>query len=52
MRVAKSATKHVINEADAIHAASWSLWAEPLDDGEGAPEQWRELRLGFDLMPG
>ena len=30
---------------DAIQAAEWSLWIEPLDD-DGPPH--RELRLGFD----
>lgn len=45
MKAAKSATKHGIAEADGIHAASYPLWIEPLDDNPG---QWRELRLGFD----
>ena len=45
MRAAKSATKHGIAEIDGIHAASYPLWIEPLDEG---PNQWRELRLGFD----
>lgn len=45
MRTAKSATKHGIAETDGIHAASYPLWIEPLDDD---PNQWRELRLGFD----
>lgn len=45
MKAAKSAAKHGIAEADGIHAASYPLWIEPLDDNPG---QWRELRLGFD----
>jgi len=45
MRTAKSATKHGIAETDGIHAASYPLWIEPLDDD---PNQWRELRFGFD----
>ena len=45
MKAAKSATKHGIAEADGIHAASYPLWIEPLDDDSA---QWRELRLGFD----
>lgn len=45
MRLTESATKHGISEADAIQAASWPIWVEPLDDD---PAQWRELRLGFD----
>lgn len=44
MKAAKSATKHGIAEADGIHAASYPLWIEPLDDNPG---QWRELRLGL-----
>lgn len=45
MKAARSATKHGIAETDGIHAASYPLWIEPLDDN---PSQWRELRLGFD----
>nr|WP_297189523.1 toxin [uncultured Corynebacterium sp.] len=45
MRATKSATKHGISARDAFQAATDSLWVEPLDDD---PEQWRELRLGFD----
>lgn len=43
MKVHKSALKHGVSAEDAIQAAVWSLWIEPLDDGP--PE--RELRLGF-----
>ena len=45
MRTAKSATKRGIAETDGIHAASYPQWIEPLDED---PNQWRELRLGFD----
>ena len=45
MRVHPSALKHGVSPEDAIQAAEWSLWIEPLDDG-GPPD--RELRLGFD----
>ena len=45
MKVHKSALKHGISPEDAIQAAEWSLWIEPLDD-DGPPD--RELRLGFD----
>ncbi len=44
MKVHASARKHGISTLDAIQAAEWSLWIEPLDDG---PPR-RELRLGFD----
>ena len=45
MKVHPSALKHGVSAQDAIQAAEWSLWIEPLDD-DGPPE--RELRLGFD----
>ncbi len=45
MRVHASALKHGVAQEDAIQAAEWSLWIEPLDD-DGPP--YRELRLGFD----
>ncbi len=45
MRVHQSALKHGVSSEDAIQAAEWSLWIEPLDEG-GPPD--RELRLGFD----
>lgn len=45
MRVHRSALKHGVSSEDAIQAAAWSLWIEPLDAG-GPPD--RELRLGFD----
>lgn len=45
MKVHPSALKHSVVALDAIQAAEWSLWIEPLDD-DGPPH--RELRLGFD----
>lgn len=45
MRVHASAFKHGVSADDAVQAAEWSLWIEPLDGG-GPPD--RELRLGFD----
>ena len=45
MKVHPSALKHGVASEDAIQAAEWSLWIEPLD-GDGPPD--RELRLGFD----
>lgn len=45
MKVHQSALKHGLEEPDAVQAAEWPLWIEPLDD-DGPPH--RELRLGFD----
>jgi hypothetical protein len=45
VKVHRSALKHGISSEDAIQAAEWSLWIEPLDE-DGPPH--RELRLGFD----
>lgn len=47
MRVHPSALKHGVTADDAIQAAEWSLWVEPLDE-----DDWpkRELRLGFDTQ--
>jgi hypothetical protein len=45
VKVHASALKHGVSSEDAIQAAEWSLWIEPLDEG-GPPT--RELRLGFD----
>jgi hypothetical protein len=45
VKVHPSALKHGVSSEDAIQAAEWSLWIEPLDEG-GSPD--RELRLGFD----
>ena len=45
MRVIYTASKHGIDDKDAIRAATHPIWIEPLDEPD---EQWRELRLGFD----
>jgi hypothetical protein len=45
VKVNPSALKHGVSPEDAIQAAEWALWIEPL--GDDAPPQ-RELRLGFD----
>ena len=45
MKVHPAALKHGISAEDAVQAAEWSLWIEPLSD-DGPPD--RELRLGFD----
>jgi hypothetical protein len=44
VKVHPGALKHGISAEDAVQAADWALWIEPLDDGPPA----RELRLGFD----
>lgn len=46
MRVHDSALKHGVLTDDAIHAATWALWIEDLDDDSPA----RQLRLGFDTQ--
>ena len=45
MKVHQSALKHGVSREDAVQAADWSQWIEPLGD-----DDWphRELRLGFD----
>lgn len=45
MRVHASALKHGVLPEDAVQAADWSQWIEPLEE-----DDWphRELRLGFD----
>ena len=47
MKVHRSALKHGVSSEDAVQAAEWSQWVEPLEDGD-----WprRELRLGFDTQ--
>lgn len=45
MKVHASALRHGVAAEDAVQAAEWALWIEPLDD-DGPPH--RELRLGFD----
>jgi len=47
VRVHDSALKHGIPREDAVQAADWPQWIEPLDE-EGWPH--RELRLGFDTQ--
>jgi hypothetical protein len=44
VKVHPGALKHGISAEDAVQAAAWPLWIEPLDEGPPA----RELRLGFD----
>jgi len=44
VKVHPSALKHGVAGEDAVQAAEWAVWIEPLDDG---PPR-RELRLGFD----
>ncbi len=45
MKVHDGALKHGVLPEDAVQAAAWPQWVEPLDELE-----WphRELRLGFD----
>lgn len=47
MKVQRSALKHGVSSEDAVQAADWSQWIEPLED-----DDWphRELRLGFDTQ--
>jgi hypothetical protein len=45
VKVHSSALKHGISPEDAIQAAEWSAWIEPLND-DGPP--YRELRPAFD----
>ena len=45
MKVHPSALKHGIDSEDAVQAAEWAIWIEPLTDEETPT---RELRLGFD----
>lgn len=44
IRVHSSGRRHGVSPEDAIHAATWPLWIENLDDENPA----RQLRLGFD----
>ena len=44
MKVHRSVLTHGVSPEDAIQAAEWSMWIEPLDDGPPC----RELRLGCD----
>ena len=45
MRVHPGALKHGVAAEDAVQAAQWAVWIEPLTDDESPG---RELRLGFD----
>ena len=47
MKVHDGALKHGVLPKEAVQAAEWPLWVEPLDE-----EDWphRELRLGFDTQ--
>ncbi len=47
MKVHRSALQHGVSTEDAVQAANWSQWIEPLQD-----DDWphRELRLGFDTQ--
>jgi hypothetical protein len=36
MKVHPSALKHGVSQDDAVQAAEWSVWIEPLDD-DGPP---------------
>ncbi len=46
MKIHPSALKHGVSQEDAVQAADWPLWIEPLDDEDDWPH--RQLRLGFD----
>jgi hypothetical protein len=48
VKVHDSALKHGVLPEDAVQAADWPLWIEPLDNEEDWPR--RELRLGFDTQ--
>jgi hypothetical protein len=47
VKVHNSALKHGVLPEDAVQAAGWPLWVEPLDDTN---RPHRELRLGFDTQ--
>lgn len=34
MKIPRSALKHGVSAADAIQAAYWALWVEPLEEDE------------------
>jgi hypothetical protein len=46
MKVHPAALKRGISAEDAVQAAEWPLWMEPLNDDQ---PPIRELRLGFDI---
>ncbi len=47
MKVHDIALEHGVAPPDAVQAADWPLWVEPLEDAD-----WphRELRIGFDTQ--
>jgi hypothetical protein len=47
VKVHASALKHGVLPEDAVQAADWCLWIEPIEE-----DDWphRELRLGFDTQ--
>ncbi len=47
MKIHPSALKHGIDVQDAVQAAEWAVWIEPLTEEETPA---RELRLGFDTQ--
>lgn len=47
MKVHPSALKHGVGADDAVQAAEWALWVEPLSEVDSPA---RELRLGFDTQ--
>ncbi len=48
MRIHPASRKHGVRDEDALQAATWPLWIEPLDEDTG--EFTKELRLGFDTQ--
>lgn len=46
MKVHDSALRHGIRAEDSVHAATWSVWIDYLDEESPA----RQLRLGFDTQ--
>lgn len=53
MRVHRSALKHGVIPDDAVQAAAWPLWVEPLDDGPPARviHAMPARRKYLDLLP-
>lgn len=47
MKVHDSALRHGVRPEDAVQAAEWPLWIEPLDEED---RLHREPRLGFDTQ--
>ncbi len=45
MKVHPSVLRHGVGTDDAVQAAEWALWVEPLGEDD---DPQRELRLGFD----